>query len=91
MDSESAFSVVGKDHGLVVSGDRLAVLDLANERVLRTLSLSDLSSLKIYEDGGDLMQFRLVTRRGGTASIVQMAQFFELMTLRGIPIEYIQE
>lgn len=95
--SESAFSVVGKDHGLVVSGDRLAVLDLANARVLRTLNVRDLSVLKIYEDARGRMQFRLATRRGGqtrklsTPSIIQMAQVFDVMTQRGIPIEYIQE
>src|SRR6478736_4749426 len=54
--NEKAFSVVGKDHGMVVSDDRLAVVDLRNARVLKTIIFRDLALLKIYEDGGDRIQ-----------------------------------
>jgi hypothetical protein len=94
---DTAFSIMGKDHGVVVSGNQLAVLDLRGMRVLKSMKLNDLAVLKIYEDGTDQMQFRIVTRLGGqtrrlaTQSIVEMAKFFDLMTQRGVPIEYIQE
>ena len=95
--ADNAFSVVGKDHGVVVSDNQLVVLDVRGVRVLKSMSLNDLAVLKIYEDGTDRMQFRIVTRLGGqtrklaTQSIVEMAKFFDLMTQRGVPIEYIQE
>jgi hypothetical protein len=94
---DTVFSVVGSDHSLVVSGNQLAVLDVRGMRVLKSMSLNDLALLKIYEDGTDRMQFRIVTRLGGqtrrleTQSIVEMAKFFDLMTQRGVPIDYIQE
>jgi hypothetical protein len=94
---DDAFSVAGKDHSVVVSGNQLAVLDVPGMRVLKSMSLNDLAVLKVYEDGTDRMQFRIVTRLGGqtrklaTQSIVEMAKLFDLMTQRGVPIEYIQE
>jgi len=94
---DTVFSIMGKDHGVVVSGNQLAVLDVRGMRVLKSMSLNDLAVLKIYEDGTDRIQFRIVTRLGGqtrklaTQSIVEMAKFFDLMTQRGVPIEYIQE
>ncbi len=94
---DDAFSVVGKDHSVVISGNQLAVLDVRGVRVLKSMSLNDLAVLKVYEDGTDRMRFRIVTSRGGqtrrlaTQSIVEMAKFFDLMTRRGVPIEYIQE
>lgn len=46
----NSFSVSGKDVSVLISGDHLAFVDLDEPRLIRTYSLFQVESLKIYDD-----------------------------------------
>jgi len=84
-------------NGIVVSGERIVVIDMRDARMVHTISLHDTSAIKIYEDQSDRIRFRLVSSRGAqsrlitTNAIADFASFFALMIRAGKTVEYIQE
>lgn len=81
---------------MVVNDDRIAVTDVKNWRVVQMLTWDQLAALKIYHNGLDQIEFRLVinggaqTRKIGTYSIVGFGRLFIQSAREGKPVEYIQ-
>lgn len=92
----AAFSIGEGKNVLVMDGDRLAVADLRNWRIVQTLTLREVELLKIYDDRSDRIEFRVVinggaqTRKITTRSIAGFGRLFALFASAGKPVEYIQ-
>ena len=92
----SAFAVGEGKNVMVMDGDRLAVTDLKQRRVVQTFELKDAISLKIYEDRSDRIGFRVVmhggaqTRKISTWSIAGFGKLFIQFGRAGKAVEYIQ-
>jgi hypothetical protein len=95
--SDDAFAISGDLNALVVSGKRLAMVDIRDSRVLQLMSLEDLTGLKIYQTRADAIPFRLMGRNGAqtrkviTQSVVEFTRLFALMADTSKKIEYIEE
>ncbi len=97
LPTEDALGIVGQKNSLVLSGERVAVVDMRDARVVQTLRLADVVALKTYEGTSEDIRFRLVTKNGAqtrviaTRSIVDFARVFGFVTRSGTDVEYIVE
>jgi hypothetical protein len=91
------FAIGEEKNILLVSGEQLAVVDLAAWRAVQTLIWDQISALKIYDNRSDNIQFRLVSREGAqtrkitTHSITGFGRLFVEAAKAGKFVEYLQD
>ena len=95
--SAVAYELAGDKNAAVVSGERIALIDMRDGRVVQTLRLDDTTGLKIYDASSSSIPFRFVGRNGAqsrkvmTRSVIEFARLFGLMAGASKKIEYIEE
>jgi hypothetical protein len=89
--------VVGEGKNvLLVQGDRIALSDLKNWRVVQILTWAQALGLKVYDQRADLIRFRIVLKGGAqtreieTHSIAGFGRLFALFGREDKSVEYIQ-